>query len=128
MLKVKFICKCIHKGSERTDFEFRSHLLSSNVFSINSELISVIYSFYFSLALCELCGYIGDREAFYSKSKRFCKMECAKKYSACQKKNIHKGVSSKKHVPKRKLKIAAKSKKVFCIKINIKRIFDFNLS
>jgi len=31
---------------------------------------------------CEYCGVVGLYNTFYSKSKRFCKMECSKKYSA----------------------------------------------
>lgn len=31
---------------------------------------------------CEYCGVVGLQDNFYSKSKRFCKMECSKKYSA----------------------------------------------
>ena len=34
------------------------------------------------LAKCEYCGLVGIQDSFYSKSKRFCKMECSKKYSA----------------------------------------------
>ncbi|XP_012559766.2 scm-like with four MBT domains protein 2 isoform X1 [Hydra vulgaris] len=33
-------------------------------------------------ATCEYCGVVGVQDSFYSKSKRFCKMECSKKYSA----------------------------------------------
>ena len=36
----------------------------------------------FDTAKCEFCHYIGIRESFFSKSKRFCKMECAKRYSS----------------------------------------------
>eukprot|EP00794_Sanderia_malayensis_P006848 gene6848-7617_t len=68
------------------------------------------------MGLCELCGYIGDKKNFYSKSKRFCRMECAKKFSACQKKKNTKGAVGKKFparmsIPKRKSKLTGKSKK-----------------
>jgi len=63
------------------------------------------------MALCELCGYIGEREAFYSKSKRFCRMECAKKFSACQKKNTNKGLVSKRAAAKKRTRVAAKQKR-----------------
>ena len=33
-------------------------------------------------AKCEYCQAVGSQDAFYSKSKRFCKMECSKRYSA----------------------------------------------
>ncbi|CAB4038072.1 MBT domain-containing 1-like isoform X1, partial [Paramuricea clavata] len=34
------------------------------------------------MGTCEFCGFFGVKEKFFSKSKRFCKVECAKKYSA----------------------------------------------
>ena len=34
------------------------------------------------IGTCEFCGFFGVKEQFFSKSKRFCKVECAKKYSA----------------------------------------------
>ena len=45
----------------------------------------------FDTAKCEFCHYIGIRESFFSKSKRFCKMECAKRYSASNIKKKSKG-------------------------------------
>ena len=45
----------------------------------------------FCLGKCEFCGHIGIRETFFSKSKRFCKMECAKRYSASNIKKKSKG-------------------------------------
>ena len=69
---------------------------------------------FFLTALCELCGFIGEREAFYSKSKRFCRMECAKKFSACQKKNTNKGLVTKRAAAKKRTRVAAKQKRVCC--------------
>ncbi|EDO44413.1 predicted protein, partial [Nematostella vectensis] len=51
-------------------------------------------------AKCEFCSHIGERESFFSKSKRFCKMECAKRYSASNIKKKAKdkiGATKKKH-------------------------------
>ena len=40
------------------------------------------------IAKCEYCGTLGNQETFYGRSKRFCKVECSRKYSALfQKKN-----------------------------------------
>lgn len=55
-----------------------------------------------NMAKCEFCNYVGIRESFFSKSKRFCKMECAKRYSSAsnikQKSKGDKiGTSKKKH-------------------------------
>lgn len=44
-----------------------------------------------NMAKCEFCCYIGVKENFFSKSKRFCKMECAKRYSASNIKKKSKG-------------------------------------
>ena len=61
------------------------------------------YILYCSLGKCEFCGYIGIKESFFSKSKRFCKMECAKRYSASNIKKKSKGdkigTPKKKHRP-----------------------------
>ncbi|XP_048589841.1 MBT domain-containing protein 1-like isoform X3 [Nematostella vectensis] len=53
-----------------------------------------------NMAKCEFCSHIGERESFFSKSKRFCKMECAKRYSASNIKKKAKdkiGATKKKH-------------------------------
>ena len=39
-------------------------------------------SFFGTKGTCEFCGFYGIKDQFFSKSKRFCKVECAKKYSA----------------------------------------------
>ncbi|XP_020915017.1 MBT domain-containing protein 1 isoform X2 [Exaiptasia diaphana] len=55
-----------------------------------------------NMAKCEFCSHIGIRESFFSKSKRFCKMECAKRYSASNIKKKAKdklGTTKKKHKP-----------------------------
>ncbi|XP_065058211.1 MBT domain-containing protein 1-like isoform X2 [Rhopilema esculentum] len=63
------------------------------------------------MALCELCGHLGDRESFYSKSKRFCRMECAKKFSACQKKNTNRNILGKRPAAKKRPRVASKQKR-----------------
>lgn len=39
-----------------------------------------------SLATCEMCGMVGVRDAFYSKTKRFCSVSCSRSYSSNSKK------------------------------------------
>ena len=49
---------------------------------------SSVFQKNFFLAKCEYCGTMGNQESFYGRSKRFCKAECSRKYSALfQKKN-----------------------------------------
>lgn len=38
------------------------------------------------LATCEMCGMVGVRDAFYSKTKRFCSVSCSRSYSSNSKK------------------------------------------
>lgn len=38
------------------------------------------------LAVCEMCGIVGTREAFFSKTKRFCSVSCSRSYSSNSKK------------------------------------------
>uniref|UniRef100_A0A8C7ZHQ4 Mbt domain containing 1 n=1 Tax=Oryzias sinensis TaxID=183150 RepID=A0A8C7ZHQ4_9TELE len=38
------------------------------------------------MATCEMCGMIGVRDAFYSKTKRFCSVSCSRSYSSNSKK------------------------------------------
>lgn len=48
-----------------------------------------ILGFFFSLlwlATCEMCGMVGVRDAFYSKTKRFCSVSCSRSYSSNSKK------------------------------------------
>ncbi|XP_063796447.1 lethal(3)malignant brain tumor-like protein 2 isoform X2 [Pseudophryne corroboree] len=37
-------------------------------------------------AICEMCGIIGTRDAFFSKTKRFCNVSCSRSYSSNSKK------------------------------------------
>lgn len=37
-------------------------------------------------ATCEMCGMVGVRDAFYSKTKRFCSVSCSRSYSSNSKK------------------------------------------
>ncbi|XP_031794151.1 lethal(3)malignant brain tumor-like protein 2 isoform X4 [Sarcophilus harrisii] len=37
-------------------------------------------------AVCEMCGIVGTREAFFSKTKRFCSVSCSRSYSSNSKK------------------------------------------
>lgn len=39
-----------------------------------------------STATCEMCGMVGVRDAFYSKTKRFCSVSCSRSYSSNSKK------------------------------------------
>lgn len=39
-----------------------------------------------SSATCEMCGMVGVRDAFYSKTKRFCSVSCSRSYSSNSKK------------------------------------------
>ena len=59
--------------------------------SLKLDLLSNIVTVLSDTAKCEFCCYIGVREHFFSKSKRFCKMECAKRYSASNIKKKSKG-------------------------------------
>ncbi|XP_060020786.1 lethal(3)malignant brain tumor-like protein 2 isoform X3 [Lagenorhynchus albirostris] len=38
------------------------------------------------MAVCEMCGIVGTREAFFSKTKRFCSVSCSRSYSSNSKK------------------------------------------
>ncbi|CAH3194214.1 unnamed protein product, partial [Porites evermanni] len=58
--------------------------------SLKLDLLSNLVTVLSDTAKCEFCCYIGVKENFFSKSKRFCKMECAKRYSAS---NIKKNLS-----------------------------------
>ncbi|XP_061869021.1 lethal(3)malignant brain tumor-like protein 2 isoform X2 [Colius striatus] len=40
----------------------------------------------FEPAVCEMCGIVGTREAFFSKTKRFCSVSCSRSYSSNSKK------------------------------------------
>lgn len=40
----------------------------------------------FCKATCEMCGMVGVRDAFYSKTKRFCSVSCSRSYSSNSKK------------------------------------------
>ena len=40
----------------------------------------------FPAATCEMCGMVGVRDAFYSKTKRFCSVSCSRTYSSNSKK------------------------------------------
>ena len=40
----------------------------------------------FLTATCEMCGMVGVRDAFYSKTKRFCSVSCSRSYSSNSKK------------------------------------------
>lgn len=40
----------------------------------------------FFTATCEMCGMVGVRDAFYSKTKRFCSVSCSRSYSSNSKK------------------------------------------
>lgn len=40
----------------------------------------------FLSATCEMCGMVGVRDAFYSKTKRFCSVSCSRSYSSNSKK------------------------------------------
>uniref|UniRef100_A0AAY4A3I1 FCS-type domain-containing protein n=1 Tax=Denticeps clupeoides TaxID=299321 RepID=A0AAY4A3I1_9TELE len=42
--------------------------------------------FLFDEATCEMCGMVGVRDAFYSKTKRFCSVSCSRSYSSNSKK------------------------------------------
>ena len=65
----------------------------------------------FDTAKCEFCHYIGIRESFFSKSKRFCKMECAKRYSSAS--NIkQKAKGDKIGTPKKKHRTSDRHHKV----------------
>ena len=77
-----------HRTSER------HHKVSLNL-NVYSNLVTVLSD----TAKCEFCCYIGVKENFFSKSKRFCKMECAKRYSAS---NIKKKSKEKIGTPKKK--------------------------
>ena len=59
--------------------------------SLNLDLLSNIVTVLSDTAKCEFCCFIGVKENFFSKSKRFCKMECAKRYSASNIKKKSKG-------------------------------------
>uniref|UniRef100_W5N0R2 FCS-type domain-containing protein n=1 Tax=Lepisosteus oculatus TaxID=7918 RepID=W5N0R2_LEPOC len=37
-------------------------------------------------AVCEMCGMVGTRDAFFSKTKRFCSVSCSRSYSSNSKK------------------------------------------
>ncbi|XP_041714062.1 MBT domain-containing protein 1-like [Coregonus clupeaformis] len=40
-------------------------------------------------AVCEMCGFSGTRDTFYSKTKRFCSVSCSRAYSSnCKKSSI----------------------------------------
>ncbi|KAK6479822.1 MBT domain-containing protein 1 isoform X1 [Huso huso] len=41
---------------------------------------------YLGSATCEMCGMVGVRDAFYSKTKRFCSVSCSRSYSSNSKK------------------------------------------
>ncbi|XP_044157224.1 lethal(3)malignant brain tumor-like protein 2 isoform X2 [Bufo gargarizans] len=38
-------------------------------------------------AICEMCGIVGTRDAFFSKTKRFCSVSCSRSYSSNSKKS-----------------------------------------
>nr|CAB3263674.1 MBT domain-containing protein 1-like [Phallusia mammillata] len=61
------------------------------------------------IAICESCGQSGDRESFYSTTKRFCGAHCAHSYSARHRrqhlKATHKTNNSR-EVPKKKKKLS----------------------
>ncbi|XP_069764500.1 lethal(3)malignant brain tumor-like protein 2 isoform X2 [Narcine bancroftii] len=61
------------------------------------------------MAICELCGIKGVRETFYSKTKRFCNVSCARSYSSNSKKaSILARLQGK--PPTRKAKVLNKAK------------------
>ncbi len=41
--------------------------------------------YFFVSVMCEFCGKLGVRDAFYSKTKRFCSVNCSKRFSAHEK-------------------------------------------
>ena len=78
-----------------------AHNFCGNIFS-KLNFLSNVVTVLSDTAKCEFCNYVGIRESFFSKSKRFCKMECAKRYSSAsnikQKSKGDKiGTSKKKH-------------------------------
>lgn len=48
--------------------------------------LSVSHICLFCSATCEMCGMVGVRDAFYSKTKRFCSVSCSRSYSSNSKK------------------------------------------
>uniref|UniRef100_A0A8C6NYR2 Mbt domain containing 1 n=1 Tax=Nothobranchius furzeri TaxID=105023 RepID=A0A8C6NYR2_NOTFU len=51
---------------------------------LNTHPFSLCVSY--PLATCEMCGMVGVRDAFYSKTKRFCSVSCSRSYSSNSKK------------------------------------------
>ncbi|KAL0983989.1 hypothetical protein UPYG_G00135580 [Umbra pygmaea] len=59
-------------------------------------------------AVCEMCGFSGTRETFYSKTKRFCSVSCSRAYSSnCKKSSILARLQGK--PPTKKAKVLTKT-------------------
>lgn len=86
-------------------------MLYATSFFKTKPLISNIITVLSDTAKCEFCNYVGIRESFFSKSKRFCKMECAKRYSSAS--NIkQKSKGDKNGTPKKKHRTSDRHHKV----------------
>ncbi|XP_010893815.2 lethal(3)malignant brain tumor-like protein 2 [Esox lucius] len=59
-------------------------------------------------AMCEMCGFSGTRDTFYSKTKRFCSVSCSRAYSSnCKKSSILARLQGK--PPTKKAKVLTKT-------------------
>lgn len=54
-------------------------------FSVLTDYVCLFRGLCFT-ATCEMCGMVGVRDAFYSKTKRFCSVSCSRSYSSNSKK------------------------------------------
>ncbi len=66
------------------------YLQGNNLPACSSVVILIVHMCLFCClsftATCEMCGMVGVRDAFYSKTKRFCSVSCSRSYSSNSKK------------------------------------------
>ncbi|XP_015230930.1 PREDICTED: MBT domain-containing protein 1-like [Cyprinodon variegatus] len=77
------------EDSEDEDFGVGNQLSSSSSSLMLIKTNGQVYTYpdgKAGMATCEMCGMIGVRDAFYSKTKRFCSVSCSRSFSSNSKK------------------------------------------
>ncbi|KAM9324480.1 lethal(3)malignant brain tumor-like protein 2 [Gastrophryne carolinensis] len=70
---------------EESSFEALNEVSSSHVQPLNNAT-EVVEEKGSGPAICEMCGIVGTRDTFFSKTKRFCSVSCSRSYSSNSKK------------------------------------------
>lgn len=58
----------------------------NKILQIQVAICRLLMYLFVCTATCEMCGMVGVRDAFYSKTKRFCSVSCSRSYSSNSKK------------------------------------------